>query len=140
MPDLKSHGESILGNNTWSTSVVFFLSSRSSPVIIIFLIVSILLAYPLIYLAPTQQASPNPPGEVYDLQADIDAKFPTPVHFATYVLEARDGDVLTRDVLVEFKENRDRLLAFDNKGDLSAGTLIRLGRWVQNWKPPLIWK
>ncbi len=36
------------------------------------------------------------------------------------VLEARDGDVLTRDVLVEFKENRDRLLAFDKKGELSA--------------------
>jgi len=122
--DLKSHGESLLGNNTWSTKVVFFLSNRSSPVIIIFLIVSILLVYPLIYLAPTQQASPNPPGEVYDMQADIDAKFPTPVHFATYVLEARDGDVLTRDVLVEFKENRDRLLAFDKKGELSAGTLL----------------
>ena len=108
-----------MGNNTWSNRVVFFLSSRSSSVIVIFLIVSILLVYPLIDLAPTQQASPNPPGEVYDMQADIDAKFPTPVHFATYVLEARDGDVLTRDVLVEFKENRDRLLAFDKKGELS---------------------
>ena len=124
MLDLESHGGLFLGNNTWSNRVVFFLSSRSSSVIVIFLIVSILLVYPLIDLAPTQQASPNPPGEVYDMQADIDAKFPTPVHFATYVLEARDGDVLTRDVLVEFKENRDRLLAFDKKGELSAGTLI----------------
>ena len=123
MLDLESHGGLFLGNNTWSNRVVFFLSSRSSSVIVIFLIVSILLVYPLIDLAPTQQASPNPPGEVYDMQADIDAKFPTPVHFATYVLEARDGDVLTRDVLVEFKENRDRLLAFDKKGELSAGTL-----------------
>ena len=113
-----------MGNNTWSPRVVFFLSSKSSSVIVIFLIVSILLVYPLVDLAPTQQASPNPPGEVYDLQADIDAKFPTPVHFATFVLEARDGDVLTRDVLLEFKENRDRLLAFDKKGELSAGTLI----------------
>ncbi len=124
MLDLKSQGELFLGNNTWSARVVFFLSSRSSSVIVIFVIVSILLIYPLIDLAPTQQASPNPPGDVYDMQADIDAKFPTPVHFATYVLEARDGDVLTSDVLLEFKENRDRLFALDKKGELSAGTLI----------------
>ena len=58
-------------------------------------------------MAPTEQASPNPPGEVYDLQKDIDDKFPTPVHFASYVLEPKNGDVLTRAVLLELKRNKE---------------------------------
>ncbi len=107
----------------WRTKAVSFLAERSTSVIAVSLIVTILLLYPLLQMSPSEQASPNPPGEVYDLQADIDTKFPTPVHFAYFMLEARNGDVLTRDVLLEFKENRDTLLLLDSKGELAAGTL-----------------
>ena len=107
----------------WKTKIVSFLAERSMPVIIISLIITALLLYPLLEMSPSEQASPNPPGEVYDLQADIDSKFPTPIHYAYFILEARDGDVLTRDVLLEFKENRDQLLLLDSKGELAAGTL-----------------
>ncbi len=107
----------------WRAKIVSFLAERSMPVIIISLIVTVLLLYPLLQMSPSEQASPNPPGEVYDLQADIDIKFPTPVHFAYFMLEARNGDVLTRDVLLEFKKNRDQLLLLDSKGELAAGTL-----------------
>ena len=55
--------------------------------------------------APTEQAGPNPPGEVYDLQKDIDDKFPTPVHYASFVIEAKNGDVLTQQVLYELDQN-----------------------------------
>ena len=102
----------------WKTKTVSFLAERSTVVIIISLLVTLLLLYPLLQMAPSEQASPNPPGEVYDLQADIDTKFPTPVHFAYFMLEARNGDVLTRDVLLEFKENRDHLLLLDSNGCL----------------------
>jgi predicted RND superfamily exporter protein len=74
-------------------------------------------------MAPTEQASPNPPGEVYDLQKDIDDKFPTPVHFASYVLEPKNGDVLTSDVLLELKRNKQTLFDLDSKGLLAGGTL-----------------
>ena len=74
-------------------------------------------------MAPTEQASPNPPGEVYDLQKDIDDKFPTPVHFASYVLEPENGDVLTSDVLLELKRNKETLFDLDSKGLLAGGTL-----------------
>ena len=107
----------------WRTKAVSFLAERSTSVIAVSLIVTILLLYPLLQMSPSEQASPNPPGEVYDLQADIDTKLPTPVHFAYFMLEARNGDVLTRDVLLEFKENRDTLLLLDSKGELAAGTL-----------------
>ena len=75
-------------------------------------------------MVPDEQASPNPPGDVYDMQSDIDGKFPTPVHFATYVLESPSNDVLTRDVLLEFKQNKDRLLDLDSRGELTSGTLV----------------
>ena len=74
---------------------------------IVFLAILILtlgLLYPLVMLEPEEQASPNPPGEVYDLQAMIDDKFPSPVHFATFVIEAKEGDVLTASVLRELNK------------------------------------
>ena len=107
----------------WKIKIVSFLAERSMPVIIISLIVTALLLYPLLQMSPSEQASLNPLGEVYDLQTDIDSKFPTPIHFAYFMVEARDGDVLTRNVLLEFKENRDQLLLLDSKGELAAGTL-----------------
>ena len=107
----------------WKAKTVSFLADRSISVILLSLIATVLLLYPLFKMSPSQQASPNPPGEVYELQEDIDSKFPTPVHFAYFMLEAKNGDVLTRDVLIEFKENRDILLSIDSKGELAVGTL-----------------
>ena len=89
------------------------------------LLTTLAFVIPFIYMAPDEQASPNPPGEVYDMQSDIDEKFPTPVHFATYVLESSSNDVLTRNVLLEFKQNKDRLLDLDSRGELSSGTLVK---------------
>ena len=93
---------------------------------IVFLAILILtlgLLYPLVMLEPEEQASPNPPGEVYDLQAMIDDKFPSPVHFATFVIEAKEGDVLTASVLRELNKNKHILLNMDYREELNAGTL-----------------
>ena len=116
-------GEGVLHNRGWRTTLVSFLAEKSTLVIILSLVVTTLLLYPLFQMSPSQQASPNPPGEVYDLQADIDSKFPSPIHFAFFILEARNGDVLARNVLLEFQENRDNLLLLDSKGELAVGTL-----------------
>ena len=107
----------------WKAKTVSFLADRTISLILLSLIATVLLLYPLFKMSPSQQASPNPPGEVYELQEDIDSKFPTPVHFAYFMLEAKNGDVLTRDVLIEFKENREILLSIDSKGELAVGTL-----------------
>ena len=72
----------------WKAKTVSFLADRSISVILLSLIATVLLLYPLFKMSPSQQASPNPPGEVYELQEDIDSKFPTPVHFAYFMLEA----------------------------------------------------
>jgi len=89
-------------------------------ILIVTLFLTLLLISPLFFLAPKEQASPNPPDEVYELQEEIADKFPTPFHFASFVLQAKKGDVISREVLSELKLNRDRLVALDVDGDLSV--------------------
>ena len=74
-------------------------------------------------MAPTLQASPNPPGEVFELQKDLNNKFPNSIHFTPFLLESPTGDVLTPNVLLEFKQRRQELFAKDSIGALAAGDL-----------------
>jgi len=90
-----------------------FLANHPYLILIITLFLTLILISPLFFGAPTEQASSNPPGEVYELQEEINDKFPTPFHFASFVLEAKKGDVLSLEVLLELKLNRDRLIALD---------------------------
>ncbi|SVA71412.1 uncharacterized protein METZ01_LOCUS124266, partial [marine metagenome] len=113
----------LVNYRNWKNKFATYVADHSILVIVTIIAITILLVYPMIRMEPTQQASPNPPGEVYDMQADIDDKFPTPLHFASYVLEPKNGDVITADVLREFAGNRDRVINLDKKGELAAGTL-----------------
>ena len=97
-----------------------FLANHPYLILIITLFLTLILISPLFFGAPTEQASSNPPGEVYELQEEINDKFPTPFHFASFVLEAKKGDVLSLEVLLELKSNRDRLVALDIEGELSV--------------------
>ena len=97
-----------------------FLANHPYLILIITLCLTLILVFPLFFLAPNEQASSNPPGEVYELQEEIDVKFPTPFHFASFVLEAKKGDAMSREVLLELKLNRDRLIALDIEGELSV--------------------
>ncbi len=91
--------------SNWNFEIASFLSTRPNLSIISALILTGIFIFPMFIFAPTEQAGPNPPGEVYDLQKDIDGKFPTPVHYASFVVEAKNGDVLTKDVLNELDQN-----------------------------------
>ena len=63
--------------------------------------------------AARSQEDPNfdPTGEIYDTLALVDDRFQnsSPIFAATFIVEARGSDALTRDVLLEFKENSDAL-------------------------------
>lgn len=106
-----------------ANKIVGFLVNKSNLVIVLTVLLSCILTYPFINMSPTQQASPDPPGEVYDMQVDIDNKFPTPLHFATYVVESKKGDVLTAEVLRELAKNERRVIQSDLSGNLASGTL-----------------
>ena len=87
-----------------------FLAEQTLLVVGVAMIFTLLLLYPLFQMAPTLQASPNPPGEVFELQDDKNDKFPNSIHFTPFLLESRYGDVLTPDVLLEFKQHKQDLL------------------------------
>ncbi len=74
-------------------------------------------------MAPSLQASPNPPGEVFELQQDINDKFLNSIHFTPFLLESRSGDALTPGVLLEFKQRMQDLFDKDKRGELAAGEL-----------------
>ena len=57
-----------------ANKIVGFLVNKSNLVIVLTVLLSCILTYPFINMSPTQQASPDPPGEVYDMQVDIDNK------------------------------------------------------------------
>ena len=96
------------------------MANRPYPILSIVALVTLVLIFPLFLLAPDEQASSNPPGEVYELQKEIDRKFPTPLHFASFVMEAHQGDVLSKSVLLDLKVNRNRLIELDLTGDLAV--------------------
>ena len=101
-------------------SIAIFLANRPYSILSIVALITLFLIFPLFLLAPDEQASSNPPGEVYELQKEIDGKFPTPLHFASFVMEAHQGDVLSKSVLLDLKLNRNRLIELDLNGDLAV--------------------
>ena len=55
---------------------------------------------------------------MFDLQEDIDQRFPPSVHSAGIIVEARDGDVLTQKALWELYQNTETLRRADQEGEL----------------------
>ena len=70
-------------------------------------------------MAPDENASENPGGQVFDLQDDIDDRFPPAAHSSGIIVEARGGDVLTQKALWELYRNTERLRQADQAGELA---------------------
>ena len=102
-----------------SVKVGALLERSSGWFILAILAITALLVIPLLTMAPEEEASDNPGGQVFDLQEDIDQRFPPSVHSAGIIVEARDGDVLTQNALWELYRNTDRLRRADQEGELA---------------------
>ena len=98
---------------------VEFLDRRSAVLIAGAVGLTVLLAAPMLLMAPTEQASTEPAGETFDLMDDVNTRFAAPVHSAFYLVEARAGDVLTQPVLWELYQNSTALLDADERGGLT---------------------
>ena len=72
------------------------MERRSGAVIIAALMVTALLAIPMMFMATEEQASQDPEGKVFDLREDINDRFEAPFHTSSFIVEARDGDILTQ--------------------------------------------
>ncbi len=83
---------------------------HSSWVIAATIAVTILLLLPLSTMAPTEQARDNPTGSaVVKLYDQIEATFPSEVYVLPFIVEARDGDMLTQKSLYELYQNEQNL-------------------------------
>ena len=108
-----------------SLRITSFLERRAGSVIAAALAFTLLLIIPLLEMEPETEASSDPKGPVFDLQDTLDQRFQAVVHGAAYILEARDGDVLTQPVLWELYRNTQRLQEADAQGLLAPGSLPR---------------
>ena len=85
----------------WPQRVVDSLESYSGRVILAAVALTLLLIIPLVAMAPDEEASSDPGGDVFDLQDDIDDRFESLIHSNGYIVEARGGEVLTQPALWE---------------------------------------
>lgn len=101
------------------TGIVFsWLERNTGKAIAAVLLVTALLLPPMVFLAPESEASTDPPGEVFDTQALIDERLVSPIFETFWIAEARDGDMLTRDPLLELLNNSQELREHPGLGPL----------------------
>ena len=63
-------------SETLSYKIASFMERRSGWIILSTIVITALLTIPLLTMAPDENASENPGGQVFDLQDDIDERFP----------------------------------------------------------------
>lgn len=85
------------------------LERRAIPVLLASLVLTALLVVPLVAMQPDATASQNPDAEVFDTQDLVEERFQGSVYTPTFIVEARGGDVLLRDPLVELLQNERAL-------------------------------
>jgi predicted RND superfamily exporter protein len=107
------------------------MERHSTPFMIVTLAVTLLLLVPLFLMKPTETASDDPVGsDVVRWYEEISERFPSEVYVMPFVVEARDGDMLTRKALFELYRNEEALKAsrlspfFYNRYSDLAGTYI----------------
>jgi predicted RND superfamily exporter protein len=64
-----------------------------------------ILAVPFLGLAPTTNASQEPNGPVFDARDAVEDRFASAVFDIPVIFEARAGNLLTRDSLIELRDN-----------------------------------
>ena len=107
----------------WSERVVETLVSYSGRIILAAVAITLSLVIPLVVMAPEEEASSDPGGDVFELQDDIDDRFESLIHSNGYIVEARGKDVLTQAALWELHQNTQELLAADERGELAPDDL-----------------
>ncbi len=70
------------------------LDRHRAAVLLLLAVITALLAIPMITMAPTETASTEPGGPVFDARDAIDQRFPAPVYAMNFIVEDPDGNVL----------------------------------------------
>jgi predicted RND superfamily exporter protein len=87
-----------------------FITGRSSWLIAATTLITLLLILPMMLMQPTESASDNPIGsEVVKWYEEIQDVFPSEVYQMPFLVEAKNGDMITRDNLYELYRNEQAL-------------------------------
>ncbi|UCG55107.1 MAG: MMPL family transporter, partial [Dehalococcoidia bacterium] len=100
-----------------------FLERNSGRTIFVAVAITVLLIIPLLTMESEEQASSDPAGEVFYLRDAINESFPPTIHYSAYIVESRNGDVLTQAVLWELYQNEKHLRDEDQRGGLTPENL-----------------
>lgn len=101
-----------------SVRVADALDRRSSWFLAAVAAVTLLLIVPMVLMTPDETASDSPGGPVYDLEDSFSSRLPSRFHGSFFIIEAKNGDVLTGPVLGELRRNTQALRASDAAGEL----------------------
>lgn len=96
-------------HSTLADRAAGFFTSHSTGAIIVILVTTVLLVLPIFLMPPTEQASQEPGGPVFDLRDKVNAQFPAQLHIASFIVEDREGDVLRQAPLWELYRNEEAL-------------------------------
>ena len=100
-------------HSTLTDRIAGFFADHSTATIVVILAITVLLVLPILLLQPTEQASQEPGGPVFDLRDKVNAQFPAPLHVASFIVEDREGDVLRQAPLWELYRNEEALRQSD---------------------------
>ncbi len=91
-----------------------WINRRAWPIAAALVVLAVVLAGLFPVLADDGEPSFDPKGEIYETQSRVEDVFSTssPIREVSFIVESADGgDVLTRDALLELKQNQDKVLA-----------------------------
>ena len=91
------------------TRATSFIYRHATWIIGFSILLTLALAIPFLAMAPTENASQEPAGAVFDARDEVNEKFVTSVFLTNLIVEARDGNVLAKPVLMEFLNNSRKL-------------------------------
>jgi predicted RND superfamily exporter protein len=100
-----------------------FIAMASRPMIVIgaAVLITALLAIPFLTMAPTTSASQEPGGPVFDARDAVEEQFVSAVFTVPIIVEARDGNLLSRGELIELRDNTAALRADPDLGPSLLG-------------------
>ena len=92
------------------------LERRTTAVVGAVVIVTALLAAPFLLMAPSESASTEPGGAVFEARDLVDERFVSSVHVVNVIAEHESGDMLRAEPLAELLAAEDRMRASDDLG------------------------
>lgn len=108
-----------------------FFEKRSMIIVIITLTLSIILLFPLGLMVPNERVTGNPEDEVFDLADKIEDRMPEAYKYTGFIVEAKDGDILTQKELYELYLSEEELRNSESGSKYLINRYdVMLGKWI----------